>query len=229
MRAKTGARKKINLSFDEWNVWYISRFQDDEPPKDWPVAPRLIEDVYNITDAVVVGSLLITLLRHSDRVTAACQAQLVNAIAPIHAEPGGPSWRQATFHPFAQASRFARGDVLRVQTRTPSYTNARYGETPIVDAVATHDADAQELVVFAVNRDQNEGVALSIGLRAFPRYRVVEHLVLTDDDPHAVNTQHQPDRVTPETRTAVHEQGDTVEVALPSLSWNVVRLRQDSP
>ena len=189
VRAKNGARKKINLSFDEWNVWYISRFQDEEPPSDWPVAPRLIEDVYNVTDAVVVGSLLITLLRHSDRVTAACQAQLVNAIAPIHAEPGGPSWRQATFYPFAQASRFARGEVLRVQIRAPSYTSAKHGETPIVDAVATHDSDTQELVVFAVNRDQNEEVALSIGLRAFPGYRVVEHLVLTDGDPHALNTR----------------------------------------
>ena len=79
-----------------------------------------------------------------------------------------------------------------------------------------------------INRDQNEDVALSIGLRAFPGYRVVEHLVLTDDDPHALNTEDEPNRVKPETRTAFQEQGDSVELALPSLSWNVIRLRRDS-
>ena len=88
------------------------------PPDDWPVAPRLIEDDYTVADAVVVGSLLISLLRHSDRVTAACQAQLVNVIAPIRTEPGGPAWRQTIFHPFAHdRPALAKGDVLRVELR----------------------------------------------------------------------------------------------------------------
>ena len=83
------------------------------------MAPRVIEDSYNVADAVVVGSLLISLLRHSDRVTVACQAQLVNVIAPIRTEPGGPAWRQTIFHPFAITSRLARGEVLRVEPRSP--------------------------------------------------------------------------------------------------------------
>jgi alpha-L-arabinofuranosidase len=48
---------------------------------------------YNVTDAVVVGNLLISLLRHSDRVAVACLSQLANVIAPIMTEPGGPAWR----------------------------------------------------------------------------------------------------------------------------------------
>ena len=66
--AKLRSKKKIMLSFDEWNVWYQSRFHDIPPLEDWPVAPRQLEDRYDVTDAVVVGSLLIALLRHSDRV-----------------------------------------------------------------------------------------------------------------------------------------------------------------
>ena len=31
VRAKLGASKRIDLSFDEWNVWYLSRFQNDGP------------------------------------------------------------------------------------------------------------------------------------------------------------------------------------------------------
>ena len=87
--AKLKSKKKIQISFDEWNVWYQSRY-DAAQETEWQVAPRVIEDHYNVADAVVVGSLLISLLRHSDRVTAACQAQLVNVIAPILTEPGGP-------------------------------------------------------------------------------------------------------------------------------------------
>ena len=104
VRAKLGAKKRIDLSFDEWNVWYISRFQHDGPEPGWPIAPWLIEDRYSVTDAVVVGNLLISPLRHADRVAVACLAQLVNVIAPMMTEPGGPAWRQTTFHPFAATS-----------------------------------------------------------------------------------------------------------------------------
>src|SRR5690606_34416682 len=111
VRAKRRATKRIEISFDEWNVWYMDdpARQEQEP---WQEAPRLLEDVYTVTDAVVVGSLLVTLLRHCDRVRVACLAQLVNVIAPIMTEPGGPAWRQTTFYPFADASRYGRGQVL---------------------------------------------------------------------------------------------------------------------
>ena len=99
--AQLRSRKKINVSFDEWNVWYLSRLQDQPLGAEWRVAPRLSEDRYDVADAVVVGGLLITLLRHSDRVTAASLAQLVNVIAPISTAPNGGAWRQTTYHPFA--------------------------------------------------------------------------------------------------------------------------------
>jgi alpha-L-arabinofuranosidase len=224
VRAKTRRKKRINLSFDEWNVWYQEDFHREGLPKDWPVAPRLIEDTYNIADAVVVGSLLITLLRHSDRVTAACQAQLVNVIAPIRAEPNGPAWRQTTFHPFAQSARLARGDVLRVEPTTPTYDNDKFGETAVIDAVATFDEDRSEIAVFVVSRHLTDSVALSIGMRAFPGQWGVEHLVLADNDSRAANTQDTPDRVTPRPADDAHWEGSTLHVLLPPLSWNVLRL-----
>src|SRR5690606_23317266 len=78
--------KRIGISFDEWNVWDITRFESQDRRHaidDWPVAPRLLEDVYTVADAVVVGGLLMSLLRHAHRVKAASLAQLVNVIAPI--------------------------------------------------------------------------------------------------------------------------------------------------
>ena len=86
IKAKKRSKKTINLSFDEWNVWYHS---NNAPYEKWSMAPALLEDIYNFEDALLVGSLLITLLRHCDRVKIACLAQLVNVIAPIFTKTGG--------------------------------------------------------------------------------------------------------------------------------------------
>jgi alpha-N-arabinofuranosidase len=219
--AKLRQRKRIDISFDEWNVWYQPDLE--VPSGDWPVAPRVAEDVYNVADAVVVGSLLITLLRHSDRVTAACQAQLVNALAPIHSEPGGPAWRNVSFYPFAHAARFAKGRVLQVQIASPSYENDRFGTTPVLHSVATHDPETDELVLFVVNRHVQDDVLLSVRNRAFAEHRIVEHLVLTDDDIRAVNTERQPDRVVPRQAERGQRDGGDDQIRLAPVSWNVIR------
>jgi alpha-N-arabinofuranosidase len=232
--ARLRSRKRIMLSFDEWNVWYMSRLQAAPAPVEWAEAPRLIEDEYTVTDAVVVGGLLIALLRHSDRVTAACLAQLVNVIAPIRAEPTGPAWRQTTFHPFATTARLARGDVLRVDVAGPRYVTARHGEVSTLDAVATHDRETGEVTLFVVNRDQGGTHRLAVDLRAFgraamPGWSVVESWVLADADRHASNTAAHPDRVRLRPMTGLELDGSRLTVALPPISWSAIRLRAGGP
>ncbi len=222
--AKLKSRKKIKISFDEWNVWYLREFESKRETE-WRVAPRVIEDCYNVVDAVVVGNLLISLLRHSDRVTAACQAQLVNVIAPIRTEAGGPAWRQTIFHPFALTSRLARGEVLRVETRSPSYETARFGAVPVLDAVATHDAESGEVTVFAVNRHLTESLDLTVALAGFRAgLRVIESWTLADDDLHAVNTADDPDRVVPRPAKDAEVTDGVLRASLPPVSWTAVRL-----
>ena len=223
VRAKLNKKKRINISFDEWNVWYVSRVPESLP-ETWAPHPRISEEAYTVADAVVVGSLLITLLRHSDRVTAACQAQLVNTISSIRTEPGGPAWRQSIFHPFAQAARLAKGTVLRVEMVAPTYETQKYGEVPVLDAVATHDEETGDVVLLAVNRSQSDQVELSVDLRPFGDLRVAEATVLADDDIRAANTAEQPDRVTPRTATDVRLDDGALRAVLPPVSWNVLRL-----
>jgi alpha-N-arabinofuranosidase len=218
--ARLKSRKKINLSFDEWNVWYLSRFQAAEPPRDWPVAPPLLEDHYHLADAVAFGGLLITLLRNSDRVTSASLAQLVNVIAPIMTSPGGSAWRQTIFHPFAQASRLAAGDVLRVEATSPSHDTKEYGEVPLLHAVATHSGD--ETVIFAVNRSTDEPLSMEIDARSLGDVRVVEATTLSGPDVYARNTAEAPDTVAPRPNPDI--QHDPLRVLLPPVSWNVIRL-----
>jgi alpha-L-arabinofuranosidase len=223
VRAKKRMKKRINLSFDEWNVWERTKFKRG-PRWDWQEAPRLIEDVYDVADAVVVGSLIITLLKHADRIKIACQAQLVNVIAPIMAEPGGPAWRQAIFYPFVHASRFGRGTVLRVEPESPIHDTALYGSVPLLETTATLDEDRRILTIFAVNRDQREVLELNGDLRAFPGYHVEEHLVLTDEDVRATNTAEDPERVRPRSEPDTKITDGRLRTVLPPLSWNVIRL-----
>lgn len=220
-RAVGRHRKRLTISFDEWNVWYQSRFSGEQ---DLAVreAPRLIEDVYSVTDAVVVGSLLITLLRHADRVRIGCLAQLVNVIAPIMTEPGSAAWRQTIYHPFALTSRYGRGTVLRVEPVGPQQDTRAHGQVPVVDAVAVRREG--EVVLFAVNRDQTTPALLEVDVRTLDVVGPAEHLSLHDEDPDAVNDAAHPDRVAPRAMPSPAVDGGRLLVGLPALSWGMVRL-----
>ena len=220
VRAKLRRTKRINLALDEWNVWFQSRFTE---PEDRGIedTPALIEDDYDVTDAMVVGSLLISMLRHADRLTIGCQAQLVNIIAPIRTQAGGPAWRQTIFHPFAHTARLARGTVLRVALTAPTMPTGRFGDVPAVDAVATHDEETGALTVFVVNRGLEE-VTLRMDLRSFPRLRPGSHLRLAENDRALINTMDAPERVVPQ-----HDTGGTT-VTLPPVSWHALSFEEQS-
>ncbi len=222
--ARLGSRKRLRLSVDEWNVWHQSRFAGQDQLGYDGEDPALIEDVYDVADAVVVGSLLITLLRHADRIGIACQAQLVNVIAPIMTRAGGPAWRQSIFHPFAQASRYARGEVLRVETRTEHHSTADHDDVPLVDSVATYDEETGALTLLCVNRSGHEDARLEVTARAFAGLALVEATVLAHEDPTTTNTEDQPDAVRPRPLRDVEVRDGQVSAVLPPVSWSVLRL-----
>jgi alpha-N-arabinofuranosidase len=225
VKHKRRSTKTINLSFDEWNIWYLDEHKESGEIKEgWPYAPRLLEDVYSVADAVVLGNLLITLLSNSDRVTSASLAQLVNVIAPIMTEPGGAAWRQTTFFPFATTSRLAKGVVLKPVVTSGSYDTKVHGSAPSVDAVATFDEGSGKAAVFVVNRDLRNATTVRIDVRDLGVTRVAEAVSLHDDDPYARNTSEQPDRVglKPNDSTAVED--GIVTVVLPPVSWSAISL-----
>jgi alpha-N-arabinofuranosidase len=219
--AKLRRTKRIGLSFDEWNVWYQSRFTEPGD-REWIDSPALIEDDYSVTDAVVVGDLLLTLLRHADRVAIANQAQLVNVIAPIRTAGDGPAWRQTVFHPFALTARLARGVVLRTEPRGPRHDTDAHGEVPALSTVATRDPETGACVLFAVNRSR-QPLDLSVDARALGDTTLAEHIVLADSDASATNSAAEPERVRPRTITPSGVDGGRCAVRLPAVSWNALR------
>ena len=228
-----GITRPIGISVDEWNVWYQTRWNEQDKDAvltgDWLEHPRLLEDEYTVTDAVVVGSLLISLLRHADRVTMANLAQLVNVIAPIRCEPGGPAWRQTTFYPFALTAALARGRVVRSTIEAPMLATARYGPVPVVDTVSTVDTDGATSI-FVVNRSTRDDVELTVELAGRELSPVSAQTVTI---PHGADRfasngpRHRP--VAPGPLQPVDcvtgPAGTRLTAVLPALSWTVLTLR----
>jgi alpha-N-arabinofuranosidase len=224
VRAVKRSEKRIQISFDEWNVWYFTRWNAQEGTfaiDDWPVAPRLLEDVYTVADAVTVGGLLITLLNHADRVTSASLAQLVNVIAPIMTEPGGPAWRQTTFFPFSLTSKSAGGTALAVKIDADTVTTGRYGEVPAVAAAATVDEHGT-VQLFLQNRDTTGPATVTVDLTGFPARSSVTATGIWDDDPYAANTLADPQRVAPRHNDTASISGNVLTITLPAVSWTRV-------
>jgi len=221
-RARKRSKKTINLSFDEWNVWYHS-LDADKKITPWTIAPVQVEDTYTFDDAVLAGCLLITLLKHADRIKVACLAQLVNVIAPIMTANGGPAWRQTIFYPFLHASLYGRGTALQTVVKSPVYDSRDFTGVPFLEATAVYNAAQQELSIFAVNRDQAGELALACDLRSFGVFSGVTHIVMDSKDPKAVNNRSAQPVAPREARGAVLD-GGRLSVRLPPLSWNVLRL-----
>lgn len=224
-RAAGKHKKRINISFDEWNVWY-QKATPSQPPTgdDWPIAPALLEDHYNVADAVVVGDLLITLLRHTDRVHSASLAQLVNVIAPIMTVPGGKTWKQTTFHPFALTAKHAQGEVLQVALKSPKIHTERHGEVDALTAVATHNESTGEVVVFAVNRSIDDSASLELNLSGFGDLEIVEALTYFNDDPYWKASPEDDTSVVPAVNESVALSNGQLDAHLPAVSWSVIRL-----
>ena len=228
VRAKKRGKKDINLSFDEWNVWFHTREADDEfMEKDpWHIAPPLLEDQYSFEDALLVGLMLITLMKHADRVKMACLAQLVNVIAPIMTEKdGGKAWRQTIFYPFMHASRYGRGMVLQPVIETPVHDTKEHENVTDLSSVAVWNQADEELTVFAVNRNIDEDMELVTDLRSMEGYQLIEHIVLENNDMKACNSA-SGEAVIPITVSRSKVDGGIMTSVLNKASWNVIRLKK---
>jgi len=223
VKGKLHSKKKLNLSLDEWNVWYHSDGDNEEVLKRdrWGKALAYNEEAYNFEDALLVGLCLITILNNADRVKIACMAQLVNVIAPIMTRAGGGAWVQTIYWPLLHASKYGRGTSLRPVLTCDKHDTSNHSDVPDIDCAATM-ADDGTITIFAVNRDLKESALLNCDLRAFGEIEVLSHTVLHHDDVNAVNTEENPNVVLP---FELPPEQDASEISLPAASWNVIRVR----
>lgn len=216
VKAFKRSNKTVNLSFDEWNVWY----QHKQTPHDWEEAPHILEDHYSVLDALVFAGMGMTLLNHADRVKIACLAQLVNVIAPIFTEKNGKAIKQTIFYPFKYLSLYGRGDALKPVVVTPE-VETKYGVTPLLHSSVVYNRQAGIVTIFCLNIDKDDEMLLNLNLRSFGRLSMLEHICV-DGEPELINTINEPEKALPRKIEAIAGLRDSFEVGLPKQSWNVL-------
>ncbi len=235
VKAHQRTRKQLFLSFDEWNVWYRAR-NGDATDGHRTEAPHLLEEVYNLEDALLVGGLINSLVRHSDRVKLACLAQLVNVIAPIMTNESG-LLKQTTYYPYLWGLHHARGFALDVAAEGPTYPvptlgksideNAvqipGLGDVPYLDVMVTLDPEKKTANVFVLNRDLEKSRELLLDWHDLTPTKVVEFQTMTGKDLKAINTFAEPNRVTPQ-ELEKPKAGSKMSLQIPARSYSVLVL-----
>ena len=235
VRAQKRSGKQLWLSFDEWNVWYRARSGDFSNGHGKP-HPHLLEEPYNLEDALLVGGLANSLIRHSDRVKVGCLAQLVNVIAPIATNEDG-ILHHTIFYPYSWVLKYAHGRALSVQPEGPGYEVATlgrpvedgglpipgFGDVKWVDVAATIDMEGKAAAVFLFNRNLEKPQDVELIWRDATPSAVKQFLTITGPDLKAGNTFADPKRVTPQT-LETPKAGARMTLQLPARSYSVLSL-----
>jgi alpha-N-arabinofuranosidase len=221
VRGRTRSPKKLWLSFDEWNVWYRERTGDAVNGHE-KEAPHLLEEVYNLEDALLVGGIINTLLRNADRVKLACLAQLVNVIAPIMTNANG-LYRQTIFYPYSWGLQMARGEVLNLVSQSPSYEVAGIGTVPYLDVTGTFSKENGSVCLFILNRDLTKAHEVDLVWEDAPPARVLTSTVLTGNDLKASNSFDAPKRVVPQELGKPVTSGGHTKFEVPARSYTALQ------
>jgi len=218
VRALKKSDKRVYLSFDEWNVWYRATNMDGA----WKDAPPLLEEVYNLEDALVCAQYLNSFIRHADTVKMACLAQIVNVIAPILTRKEG-LLIQSIYYPFVAFAKHARGNSLRPAVDGPCVKAGGRGEVPAVDVSAVHDAEGKSVCVFLINRSLKEAADVVVRVAESRLSGVTFAEQTTGASPGLANTWENPRAIVPTPCIARIGESGELHVSLSPLSFACVR------
>ncbi len=217
-QAKRRSVKRAYLCFDEWNVWYKNMQKDGEGK----FAPHLIEEIYNLEDALVVAGFFNSFIRHADVLKIANIAQIVNVIAPLQTR-GDDLLLQTIFYPFEMFTKRREGIALRPSVVGPTYESKTYGRVNYVDASAIVNSDT--LHVFVMNRSLNHVAPLRVTVADRTIGALENAELLTGADPKAANTFEQPHTIQAQLFNDIRIVSGEARVELPPLSVAAMTVR----
>jgi alpha-N-arabinofuranosidase len=218
VQAKRRSKKRAYLCFDEWNVWYKNGEMDGVGK----LAPHLIEEVYNLEDALVVAGFLNSFIRHADVVKIANLAQIVNVIAPLLTK-GDDLLVQSIFYPFEMMSRRRNGLSLQVALDGSGYESAEHGWASLIDASAILDDD--KLHCFLVNRSVTDAQVVQITPADTAVSTLINGELLTGPDAKAANSWEAKDVVGKRPFSDIRINNGAATVELPPLSMAALTLQ----
>jgi alpha-L-arabinofuranosidase len=221
VRGHKRSPKKLWLSFDEWNVWYRTT-RGDAVDGHRQEAPHLLEEIYNLEDALLVGGLINSLLRNADRVRLACLAQLVNVIAPIMTDANG-LFQQTIYYPYSWALQLARGAVLNLLVESSTYEVSGLDPVAYVDAAGAYDPSSGKFSLFILNRDLAKSHDVEVIWEDRAPTRVISANLLTGDDLKASNSFAAPERIAPQSLAMPAASGGKTKFEVPARSYTVIQ------
>lgn len=219
IKGKKRLQKKINISFDEWGVQTSCGPNVAIEGEDWSERPQGDDKRFsNLIDALIYGMFLIYFLNKSDRIKIACESVVIDGM--IAADANGGAFKQSTFYPFQQVATYGHGVVLRQNLYSDTVATKYGGDVPAVQSAAVYNEKDSTVTVFVLNLDLRNEIEFTTDLRSFGNVKLMEHIQMYDDQPLAVNTFEQPERIVP---VSLPVDENETSFILPKHSWHVLR------
>lgn len=225
VKHKLHSRKEMKFSIDEWGVWgdpsdTVNKEVEKNP---WQVAPAISEQIYTMEDALLFASMQMVMLRNADVIKIACQALLTNVSACIMTEKGGGLWLQTIYYPFYYFANYAKGIVLEGRVSCPGYDCGGIGEVPYLDTVTIWNPKKEEVILFVVNRNEEESLEVELRLEGFIPKNIISFIQMHAEDRKMTN-QHDHGAVVPEEAGGGTVDGECCKAEVLPLSFNMLRI-----
>lgn len=227
VKNKKGLRKEIDISFDEWGVWEVpgEEIAENMKKRDWEIAPAFSEQIYTMEDALLFSSMLMAMIKKADRVKIACQSLLTNISAAIMTEPNGEVWLQTIYYPFSYLARYGKGTVLQSVDEMPVYYVNKGYQVPYLDYVAIYNDTIKEIIIFVVNR-KNQNAEIYIELQGFRAKQIVEEVSLESESIKDTN-QEEHKKVIPRNAEKGMLYLESYQGMVKAFSWRMIRISVD--
>lgn len=225
IKHKLRSQKEMKFSVDEWGVWSVPGDSVNEEVKKnpWQSAPAISEQIYTLEDALLFASMQMVMLRNADVIKIACQALLTNVSACIMTEKGGGLWLQPTYYPFYYFANYAKGIVLDSRVLCPGYVCGEIGTVPYLDALTVWNHEQDEIVFFAVNRNERESLRVELRMEGFVPRRIISFICMYADDRKMTN-RYDHGAVEPREADGGILSGERCTVEVMPLSFNILRI-----
>lgn len=183
--------------------------------------------------ALATASVLLTFLRHADRIKIGCMTGGIHSAVAFDYEH---TWRNATYYPYYQLNRLCRDAVsLMPAVDGPTFNTEQYAlsgscqchayeNVQAIEAAVAHNEEKGEVSIFLINRAVEDDIEITLDVRGFEGYKLAEHLEMYTDDLYAQNTYENPNAIVPVKNADTKMENGKITAVTRKLSWNVIRL-----
>jgi alpha-N-arabinofuranosidase len=223
VQARTRSKKRHYLAFDEWNVWY--RTQNAESVNGHgKFAQHLVEEEYNLEDALVVAGFLNSFIRHADVVKIANLAQIVNVIAPILTR-SEQILLQSIYYPLLLYAQRRDGIALQPIVKGPGYESPSYGFVHSIDTSAILGNGV--LHTFLVNRSLEKTATIQIAAAGIQLKSIHSAELVTGPSAASGNTFEKPNTIFNQKLSRIELDDGKAIIQLPPLSVAAISFHID--